>query len=69
MAPKRRRDAAAKEIAKTYTFGRSQIDNTDVGSLVKNRMVGVGRAPGRETVPRPRDNEVVIFRDLLYGGL
>jgi hypothetical protein len=69
MAPKRRRDAVAKEIPKTYTFGRSRIDNTDVGSLVKNRMVGAGRAPGRETVPRPRDNEVVIFRDLLYAGL
>jgi hypothetical protein len=40
MAPKRRRDAVAREIAKTYTFGRSQIDNTDVGGLVKNRMVG-----------------------------
>jgi hypothetical protein len=40
-----------------------------VGSLVKNRMVGAGRAPGRETIPRPRDNEVVIFRDLLYAGL
>jgi hypothetical protein len=32
-------------------------------------MVGAGRAPGRETVPRPRDNEVVFFRDLLYAGL
>jgi hypothetical protein len=69
MAPKRRRDAVAKEIPKTYTFGRSQIDNTDVGSLVKNRMVRAGRAPGRETVLRPRDNEVIIFRDLLYAGL
>jgi hypothetical protein len=69
MAPKRRRDAVAREIAKTYTFGRSQIDSTDVGGLVKNRMVGAGRAPGRETIPRPRDNEVVIFRDLLYAGL
>jgi hypothetical protein len=66
MAPKRRRDAVAKEIPKTYTFGRSEID---VGSLAKNRMVGAGRAPGRETVPRSRDNEVVIFRDLLYAGL
>jgi hypothetical protein len=53
MAPKRRCDAVAREIAKTYTFGRSQIDKTDVESLVKNRMVGAGRAPGRETVPRP----------------
>jgi hypothetical protein len=69
MAPKRRRDAVAREIAKTYTFGRSQIDKTDVESLVKNRMVGADRAPGRETVPRPRDNEVVIFRDLMYAGL
>jgi hypothetical protein len=69
MALKRRRDAVAKEIPKTYTFGRSQIDNTNMGSLVKNRMVGAGRAPGRETVPRSRDNEVIIFRDLLYAGL
>jgi hypothetical protein len=67
MAPKRRRDAVAKEILKTYTFGRS--DGTDVGSLQKNRMVGTARAPGRETVPQPRDNEVVIFRDLLFAGL
>jgi hypothetical protein len=69
MAPKRRRDAVAREIAKTYTFGRSQINKTDVDSLVKNRMVAAGQAPGRETVPQPWDNEVVIFRDLLYAGL
>jgi hypothetical protein len=69
MGPKRRCDAVAKEIPKTYTFGRSQIDGIDVRSLVTNRMVGTGRAPGRETVPRPRDNEVVIFCDLLYAGL
>jgi hypothetical protein len=69
MAPKRRRDAVVNEIPKTYTFGRRQIDNTDVGSLVKNRMVGAGRAPGRETVLRPHDNKVVIFCDLLYAGL
>jgi hypothetical protein len=69
MAPKRRRVAVAREIAKTYMFSRSQIDSTDVGGLVKNRMVGAGRAPGRETILRPHDNEVVIFRDLLYAGL
>jgi hypothetical protein len=69
MAPKRRRDAVAKEIPKTYTFGRSQMDGADVNSLQKNRMIGTARAPGRETVPKPRDNEVVIFRDLLFAGL
>jgi hypothetical protein len=69
MAPKRRRDTVAKEIPKTYTFSRSQIDETNVSSLQKNRMVGAAQAPGRETVPKPRDNEVVIFRDLLYAGL
>jgi hypothetical protein len=69
MAPKRRRDAVAKEIPKTYTFGRSQIDGTDVSSLQKNRMIGTARAPCRETVPKRRDNEVVIFHDLLYVGL
>jgi hypothetical protein len=69
MALKRRRDAVAKEILKTYTFGRSQIDGTDVNSLQKNRMNGTARAPGRETVPKPHDNEDVIFRDLLFAGL
>jgi hypothetical protein len=69
MAPKRRRDAVAKEIPKTYTVGRSEIDGTDVSSLQKNRMIGTARAPGWETVPKPRDNEVVIFLDLLFAGL
>jgi hypothetical protein len=45
------------------------IDGDYVNSLQKNRMIGTARAPGRETVPKPRDNEVVIFRDLLFAGL
>jgi hypothetical protein len=69
MAPKRWRDAIAKEILKTYTFGRSMIDGGDISSLQKNRMVGTVRAPGRETMPKPQENEVVIFRDLLFAGL
>jgi hypothetical protein len=69
MAPKRRCDTATKVILKTYTFGRSLIDGADVNTLQKNRMIGTVRAPGKETVPKPRDNEVVIFRDLLFAGL
>jgi hypothetical protein len=69
MAPKRRHDVVAKEIPKTYTFGRSFIDKGDVASLQKNWMIGTVRAPGRETVPKPWENEVVIFRDLLFVGL
>jgi hypothetical protein len=69
MAPKRRRDAVAKEILKTYTFRRSLIDGGDIASLQKNRMIGTTRAPGRETVLKPQENEVVIFRDLLFAGL
>jgi hypothetical protein len=69
MAPKRRRDAIVKEISKTYTFRRSMIDGGDISSLQKNRMVGTARAPGRETVPKPQENEVVVFRDLLFAGL
>jgi hypothetical protein len=69
MAPKRRRDVAVKEIPKTYTFGRSLIDEGDVASLQKNRMIGTARAPGRETVPKPQENEVFIFQDLLFAGL
>jgi hypothetical protein len=69
MAPKRRRDAVAKEIPKMYTFGQSLIDGGDMASLQKNRMIGTARAPGRETVPKPHENEVVIIRDLLFAGL
>jgi hypothetical protein len=69
MAPKWRHDVVAKEIPKTYTFGWSLIDKGDMASLQKNRMIGTARAPGRETVPKPQENEVVIFRDLLFVGL
>jgi hypothetical protein len=69
MALKRRRDTVAKELLKTYTFERSLIDERDIASLQKNRMIGSGRAPGKETVPKPREDEVVIFRDLLFAGL
>jgi hypothetical protein len=69
MAPKRRCDAIAKEILKTYTFGRSMIDGGDISSLQENRMVRTARAPGRETVPKPQENEVVISQDLLFAGL
>jgi hypothetical protein len=69
MAPKRRRDAVAKEILKTYTFGRSLIDGGDVNSLQKNRMIVTARAPGRETMPKLSDDKVVIFHDLLFVGL
>jgi hypothetical protein len=46
MATKRRHDAFAKEILKTYTFGRSLIDGVDVNSLQKNRMIGTARSRG-----------------------
>jgi hypothetical protein len=69
VASKRRRDVIVKEIPKTYIFGRSLIEGGDMASLQKNRMIGTARAPGRETVLKPRENEVVIFRDLLFVGL
>jgi hypothetical protein len=69
MALKRRRDTVAKEIPKTYTFGRSLIDEGDVASLQKNRMIGTLRALGKEIVLRPQENEVVIFWDLLFVRL
>jgi hypothetical protein len=69
MAPKRRRDAVVKEIPKTSTFGWSLINEGDVASLQKKRMIETARAPGRETVPKPQENEVVIFQDLLFAGL
>jgi hypothetical protein len=41
----------------------------DVASLQKNRMIETARAPERETVLKPQENEVVIFRDLFFDGL
>jgi hypothetical protein len=69
MAPKWRRDTISKELPKTYTFSRSLIDEKDVALLRKNRMVGSAKAPGKETVLKPQQNQVVIFRDLLHAGL
>jgi hypothetical protein len=69
MAPKRRRDTVAKDFPKTYTFRRSLIDEGDVASLQKNQMIESVRAPGKVTLPKPRENEVVIFWDLLFAGL
>jgi hypothetical protein len=69
MAPKRKRDATAKEMLKMYTFGQSLLDEKDIALLRKNRMVGSAKASGKETVPKPQENQVVIFRDLLYAGL
>jgi hypothetical protein len=45
------------------------IDVQDVAALKKNGVVSSAKAPGKEIVPKPGENQVVIFRDLLYAGL
>jgi hypothetical protein len=49
-------EAVAKELSMTYTFGRSLIDERDVASLRKNQMVGSGKAPGQEDMPKSHKN-------------
>jgi hypothetical protein len=67
MAPNRKHDSVAKELSKTYTFGWSLLNEKHIVLLRKNRMVGSAKAPGKETVLKPQENQVVISRDLLYA--
>uniref|UniRef100_K3ZDC3 Uncharacterized protein n=1 Tax=Setaria italica TaxID=4555 RepID=K3ZDC3_SETIT len=37
--------------------------------LQDKKMVISARAPGSKVIPKPEDNKVVIFRDLLFASL
>jgi hypothetical protein len=55
----------------TYDFGVSGITEAHIGSMEKYARYfpkGYGRAPGAESVPEPRKNEVVAFDDFLLLG-
>jgi hypothetical protein len=55
----------------TYDFGVSGITKAHIGSMEKYARYfpkGYGRAPGAESVPEPRKNEVVAFDDFLLLG-
>lgn len=52
----------------TYDFGRSEVTSSLIKSLEKLQYFpkGDGRAPGKETVPAPEANEVVVFLGLRF---
>uniref|UniRef100_K4AM69 Transposase (putative) gypsy type domain-containing protein n=1 Tax=Setaria italica TaxID=4555 RepID=K4AM69_SETIT len=72
MAPKRKLpsgDDGNLGMPKTIVFGRSRHHLNDINLLKQNKMVIAGRAPGSEVVPKSKDNEIVIFCNLLYAVL
>jgi hypothetical protein len=65
MAPK------ADRAPPTFVFGRSKVSEGLLAEFVTSGFTkeGKGRAPGPETTPTPRPNEVVVFHDLFTAGL
>jgi hypothetical protein len=63
---------AATLAGSSYDFGPSNITKTRIGSMESYACYfpkGYGRAPGVESVPEPRANEVVIIEDFFATGL
>jgi hypothetical protein len=56
---------------RTCFMGRSLITQADLDALRLEDCFepGVCRLPGRETTPKPRKNESVMFRDFFTAGL
>jgi hypothetical protein len=56
---------------KTCFMGRSLMTQADLDALQLEGCFepGVSRLPGRETTPKPRKNESVVFQDLFTAGL
>jgi hypothetical protein len=57
--------------ARTCFIGRSLMTQADLDALRLEGCFepGVCRLPGRETTPKPRKNESVVFRDFFTAGL
>jgi hypothetical protein len=57
--------------ARTCYIGRSLMTQADLDALRLEGCFepGVCRLPGRETTPKPRKNESVVFRDFFTAGL
>jgi hypothetical protein len=65
MAPK------ADKPPATFLFGRSKVSGALIAEYETLGYIekGKGRAPSSETIPEPRSNKVVVFRDLFTTGL
>jgi hypothetical protein len=57
--------------AKTYFIGRSLMTQADLDALRLEGCFepGICCLPGKETTPKPRKNESVVFRDFFTAGL
>jgi hypothetical protein len=59
------------EKARTCYIGRSLMTQADLDALRLEGCFepGTCRLPGKETTPKPRKNESVVFRDFFTAGL
>jgi hypothetical protein len=57
--------------ARTYFIGRSLMTQADLDALRLEGCFepGICRLPGKETTPKPRKNESVVFQDFFTAGL
>jgi hypothetical protein len=66
-------DASPEELAKPSTcfMGRSLMTQSELDALVSEGCFSYDdcRLPGRETTPKPRPNESVVFHDFFTAGL
>jgi hypothetical protein len=65
--------AGPEDLIKTGTcfMGRSLMTQAGLDALVLEGCFSFGdcRLPGKETTPKPRSNESVVFRDFFTAGL
>lgn len=65
MAPKGKSLSSDEEedrvTLKTIVFGKSQMTLKSIIMLKDKRLVISTRDPGSKVIPKPKDNEVVIF--------
>jgi hypothetical protein len=61
------------DLVKAWTcfIGRSLMTQADLDALWLEGCfeLGICRLPGKETTPKPRKNESVVFRDFFTAGL
>jgi hypothetical protein len=57
--------------ARTYFIGRSLMTQADLDAVRLEGCFehGICRLPRKETTPKPRKNESVVFRDFFTAGL
>jgi hypothetical protein len=63
--------AAIDDAIRTYYFGASTVTINHIREMatLKYFAEGDGRVPGEETIPKPRDDEVVVFENFFIAAL